>query len=84
MLDSQTAIIWLVLFSAIFAVAGLLFAHRHQEGLEDFIVTRNSQTSQATLLTLLATTMGTWVLFDPAESATWGVLALYLVMHSVH
>ena len=72
MLDTQTAIIWLVLFAAIFAVVGLLFARRHQEGLEDFIVARNSQTSQATLLTLLATTMGTWVLFGPAESATWG------------
>ncbi|MFT2098726.1 sodium:solute symporter family transporter [Marinomonas sp. 2405UD66-6] len=72
MLDSQTAIIWLVIFAAIFAVVGLLFARRHQEGLEDFIVARNSQTSQATLLTLLATTMGTWVLFGPAESATWG------------
>lgn len=72
MLDTQTAIIWLVLFAAIFAVVGLLFARRHQEGLEEFIVARNSQTSQATLLTLLATTMGTWVLFGPAESATWG------------
>lgn len=72
MLDTQTAIMWLVLFAAIFAVVGLLFARRHQEGLEDFIVARNSQTSQATLLTLLATTMGTWVLFGPAESATWG------------
>jgi len=78
MLDSQTAIIWLVLFSAIFAVAGLLFARRHQEGLEDFIVARNSQTSQATLLTLLATTMGTWVLFGPAESATWGGIGAIL------
>ncbi|ETX10301.1 sodium:solute symporter [Marinomonas ushuaiensis DSM 15871] len=78
MLESQTAILWLVLFSAIFAIAGLAFARRHQDGLEDFIVARNSQTSQATLLTLLATTMGTWVLFGPAESATWGGIGAIL------
>ncbi|MEO9274171.1 sodium:solute symporter [Marinomonas sp. 5E14-1] len=78
MLDSQAAVLWLVLFAVIFAVAGLLFARRHQEGLEDFIVARNSQTSQATVLTLLATTMGTWVLFGPAESATWGGIGAIL------
>ncbi|MFT2089874.1 sodium:solute symporter family transporter [Paraglaciecola sp. 2405UD69-4] len=78
MLNSNTAILWLSFFAAVFAVAGLVFARRHQGDLEEFIVARNSQTSHATFLTLLATTMGTWVLFGPAESATWGGIGAIL------
>lgn len=72
MLTSSTAIIWLTLFSALFAGAGFVFSRRQKSSLEDFIIARNSQTGSATLMTLLATTMGTWVLFGPAETATWG------------
>lgn len=72
MLDNTTALISLVFFSALFSIPGLIYARRCQDKLDDFLVARNSQNSQATLLTLMATTMGTWVLFGPAESATWG------------
>ncbi|MCV2402492.1 sodium:solute symporter [Marinomonas sp. C2222] len=78
MINAQSAILWLGLFAALFAVAGLVFARRQQDGMEDFIVARNSQTSNATFLTLLATTMGTWVLFGPAEAATWGGIGAVL------
>ncbi len=72
MLDTTAAILWLCLFAAVFAIPGLLYARRQQDKLEDFIVARNSQNSSATMLTLLATTMGTWILFGPAQAATWG------------
>lgn len=72
MLSSSTALVWLVLFAALFAIPGLIYARRKQDNLDDFLVARNSQTSSATLLTLLATTMGTWILFGPAQAATWG------------
>lgn len=72
MLDTTAAILWLCLFAAVFAIPGLLYARRQQDKLEDFIVARNSQSSSATMLTLLATTMGTWILFGPAQAATWG------------
>jgi Na+/proline symporter len=78
MIGSQSAVLWLCLFAGLFAVVGLLFARYHQDGLEDFIVARNSQNSLATFLTLLATTMGTWVLFGPAEAATWGGISAIL------
>ncbi len=72
MLDMNTGIFWLTLFSIVFAAVGVVFAKGPRESLEDFVVARNSQTSHAISLTLLATTMGTWVLFGPAESAVWG------------
>ncbi|MGQ7847059.1 sodium:solute symporter family transporter [Granulosicoccus sp. 3-233] len=72
MFSTSTALIWLLVFAALFAVPGLLYAHRKQDRLDDYLVARNSQSSAATLLTLLATTLGTWILFGPAQAATWG------------
>ena len=72
MLSTSTAIIWLTTFAALFAIPGLIYARRVQDKLDDFLVARNSQGSTATLLTLLATTLGTWILFGPAQAATWG------------
>lgn len=78
MISFLTALSWLVFFGALFALVGFLFAYRTKDGLDDFIVARNSQTSQATFYTLVATSMGTWILFGPAESATWGGIGAIL------
>lgn len=74
MLDTGTALLWLVLFSAGFALAGVLYARRSKESLEDYIVARNSQSATATILTLLASSLGAWILFAPPQAATWGGL----------
>ena len=72
MLSTSAAITWLVVFAILFAVPGLIYARRSQDQLDDFLVARNSQSSSSTLLTLLATTLGTWILFGPAQAGTWG------------
>ena len=72
MLSTSAAITWLIIFAILFAVPGLIYARRTQDKLDDFLVARNSQSSLSTLLTLLATTLGTWILFGPAQAATWG------------
>ncbi|MGC3875005.1 sodium:solute symporter family protein [Halomonas sp. GXIMD04776] len=75
MLTTAHAFWWLIAFAALFAVPGMLYARRHHESLEDFIIARNSQGATATVLTLMASTLGTWILFGPAQAATWGGLA---------
>ncbi|MFG6175770.1 sodium:solute symporter family protein [Halomonas sp. THAF12] len=75
MLATANALWWLTAFAVLFAVPGMLYARRHRENLEDFIIARNSQGATATVLTLMASTMGTWILFGPAQAATWGGLA---------
>jgi len=75
MLSTQSVLLWLVLFSSAFAIAGMVYASRARDTLEDYIVARNSQGSMATLLTLLASSLGAWILFSPAQAATWGGLA---------
>lgn len=74
MMSSASAQIWLLAFSAVFAIAGIAYARRERGDLEDYIVARNSQGSVATILTLLASSLGAWILFSPVQAATWGGL----------
>jgi len=74
-LAAHTVIFCLILFAAAFAVVGVLYARRARDTLEDYLVARNTQGSIATLLTLLASTLGAWILFSPPQAATWGGLA---------
>ena len=75
MMDSTTLLIWLVVFSALFAIAGIVYARQRPGNLEDYVVARNSQSMIATILTLMASSLGAWILFSPAQAATWGGLA---------
>ncbi len=75
MLGSTLAIFWLVLFAGAFALAGVLYARRFRDDLDDYVTARNSQGQLATVLTLMASTLGAWILFSPAQAATWGGLA---------
>src|SRR5690606_21069066 len=75
MLTTTSAVLWLLLFSAGFAVSGVLYSRHDRGSLEDYVVARNSQSTIATILTLLATSLGAWILFAPAQAATWGGLA---------
>ena len=75
MFDQSTILFWLILFSVIFTLSGVLYSRRDRGDLEDYIVARNSQSAVATFLTLLATTLGAWILFAPAQAATWGGLS---------
>ena len=75
MLDFNTILFWLLGFSIAFAAAGVAYSRRERLNLEDYIVARNTQSTVATLLTLLATSFGAWILFAPAQAATWGGLA---------
>ncbi|MCD0502494.1 sodium:solute symporter family transporter [Bordetella petrii] len=74
MLSSSAALFWLLAFSAGFTVAGVAYARRERGSLEDYIAARNSQGAVATLLTLLASSLGAWILFSPPQAATWGGL----------
>lgn len=75
MLASLSTILWLLLFAGGFAVASMVYAQRRRHSLEDYVIARNSQSATATVLTLLASTFGAWILFSPAQAATWGGLA---------
>lgn len=75
MLAASTTTLCLVLFAGGFALAGVWYSRRDRGSLEDYVIARNSQSTMATMLTLLASSLGAWILFAPAQAATWGGLA---------
>jgi Na+/proline symporter len=64
----------LVGLSAIFAVMGVAHARRSVGNLEDYVTARSSVGALLAAVTLVASGMGGWILFSPAEAATWGGL----------
>ena len=61
MLSYEHALLWLLGFSIVFALFGVLYSRHHQESLEEYIVARHSQRSTATVISLLATSLGAWI-----------------------
>jgi sodium/pantothenate symporter len=61
-----------------FAVVGIVYSRGVISSLEDYITARGSMGTLATAATLVASGMGAWILFSPAEAATWGGLPAIL------
>ncbi len=65
----------LSLTALIFIAIGLFAARRIGGDAQAHVAAHNSMSSGATAATVLATSLGAWILFAPAEMATWGGLA---------
>ena len=64
---------------AVFTVAGLWYSRGRVGSVEDLLTARNSTGTGMTTATLIASTMGAWILFSPAEAgaAFGGVTAVF-------
>lgn len=58
----------------LFALIGMLYARGRVKGVEDYVAARHSIGTWRAAATFIASGMGAWILFSPAESATWGGL----------
>ncbi|MEX2598055.1 MAG: hypothetical protein WD533_00190, partial [Dehalococcoidia bacterium] len=56
------------------AAAGVLYARQRKVTVEDYISARNSTGGMVSMATAVASVMGAWILFSPAEAATWAGL----------
>ncbi len=65
-------LILIALTAILFAVAGILYTQNKHISIEDFITARNSMKLNAAVPTLVASTMGAWILFSPAETSVRG------------
>ncbi len=66
-----------LLTTALFSIIGVLYGRHAHVSLEHYITARNTAGFGATVATLVASGMGAWILFSPAEAAiTGGIPAL--------
>ena len=78
-MTTSTGILILVVAVALVTVAaGLLFGRWRQQSLDDFVTARGSLRGWTATATITASIMGGWILFSPAESATWAGLVAVL------
>ena len=60
-----------------FAALGIAYTQRHRPTVEEYISARGSTGSITSTATIVASIMGAWILFSPAEAATWaGLIAV--------
>ncbi len=59
----------------IFAVLGIWHMRKLRLSVEEYIVSRKSLSAGASLATVTASVVGAWILFSPAEAATWAGIA---------
>ena len=77
MIDSGAAIAIAVVAAAAFVAAGMLSVRRSRLSIEEYLVARNSARAPVATATLVASVIGAWILFSPAEAGTWaGIAAL--------
>lgn len=74
MISGITAIGILGLAAVVFSLIGIIHVRRSRHSLEDHLVSRNSTGAWAGAATVTASVIGAWVLFSPAETATWAGL----------
>jgi len=64
---------------SVFTIAGLLYSRGRVGSVEDLLTARNSAGTGMTTASLVASTMGAWILFSPAEAgaAFGGITAVF-------
>lgn len=73
-----TVVSVLVLAAVTFAVLGIVYSRRYVGSLENYITARGSLGSAGGAATIIATGLGAWIMFGPAEAATWGGISAVL------
>jgi SSS family solute:Na+ symporter len=75
--NGNAALIALLATAVLFAVLGIAVARGRIASIEDFISARRSSGAGVVSLSLVASSLGAWVLFSPAEAAArTGIVAL--------
>ena len=70
-ISQSSAIILTLAISIVFVIIGLLYSKKFQ-GLNNYLVANRSVGTFSLTASLVASALGTWILFGPASAATWG------------
>lgn len=71
---------WIVFTVAFFTITSMVYIYLTRKShtkLDDFLTARHHLSTIPATATVLASIMGAWVLFTPAEVATWGGIAAF-------
>jgi Na+/proline symporter len=64
-----------VLTALAMAFLGIAATRGHRPSLDEYLSARGTSSTRAALASMVASAMGAWILFSPAEAATWAGVA---------
>ena len=70
-LEQSTSLILIIAISLLFAFLGINHTKKFK-GLNNYLVANRSVGTFSLTCSLVASALGTWILFGPASAATWG------------
>tara|TARA_B100000686_G_scaffold304227_1_gene341696 strand:- start:1256 stop:2713 length:1458 start_codon:yes stop_codon:yes gene_type:complete len=70
-LDPNLALIIIIIISFFFAILGVIYSRKYQ-GLQNYLIANRNIGTPSLTASLVASALGSWVLFGPASAATWG------------
>ena len=72
--DGSLAIVLTLVTSVVFVAVAYLYSAKRRQSVDDYVVARGSVGGMLATATLVASAMGAWILFSPAETGTWAGL----------
>ena len=70
-ISQNTALILVLLSSLLFAIIGILYSRKYR-GYTDYLAAGRKIGTLSLTTSLVASALGSWILFGPASAATWG------------
>ncbi len=73
-------IFWVIFITVAFTVMALIYVYLTRDRfktVDSFLTARGTLTTWVAMATVLASIMGAWILFSPAEAGTWGGLLAF-------
>tara|TARA_Y100000590_G_scaffold170166_1_gene194732 strand:- start:233 stop:1663 length:1431 start_codon:yes stop_codon:yes gene_type:complete len=70
-LSQSTATILTLIISVVFVFIGIFYSKKYK-GINNYLVANRSIGTFSLTMSLIASALGTWILFGPASAATWG------------
>ncbi|MCY4581967.1 MAG: Na+/proline symporter [Chloroflexi bacterium] len=64
-----------IITMAAMSAVGIAYARTRRQNIEDFVSARGSIGGATAMATMTASLLGAWILFSPAEAATWAGMA---------
>ncbi len=71
LISQSSAIILVLIISGIFLFVGIFYSKKHK-GINNYLVANRSVGTFSLTTSLVASALGSWILFGPASAATWG------------
>ena len=70
-INQSTSLVLIIIISSIFALIGLAYSKKYK-GLSNYLTANRSLGYFSLSTSLVASSLGAWILFGPASAATWG------------